>query len=307
MASRLFLLFVLVCLKSAAQTYLPFPQANASWTNELALKTPFINPNGGPIIYMYVPDDWNYFCVSGEDTLIQSVTYTRISYCGGEIPVYKGAIRDEAGKVFYVPGDDTLEYLLYDFTAEAGDSIFGMYVEGWFGGGSAMNDYPFVVEYVDTVVINGVPRRRLWSAEAGSGSFLIEGIGNSYGLFMEYWINVSDYSVELVCMNSNDTILYGNNAGATGDCPRNLGVATHEQPQIKMFPNPVTSHFSVVFPGNSELWTFSLVNAYGQSITLPVSTNGNTAEVDLSDLPSGIYFLHAAGNQQNFTQKLVKE
>ncbi len=70
---------------------------------------------------------------------------------------------------------------------------------------------------------------------------------------------------------------------------------------FQLYPNPATERLSVIFP--PFVSTMSLMNVYGQLVkTLEINELGRL-ELDISILPSGIYFLNAGGKR---VQKFVK-
>ena len=80
---------------------------------------------------------------------------------------------------------------------------------------------------------------------------------------------------------------------------------------FKAFPNPTSDKINISFETtnqNSEI-TFNLVNVIGQTIkTQTVNANQNQLVFDVSELPTGIYFLNATSDIGTIeTQKIVIE
>jgi ligand-binding sensor domain-containing protein len=70
---------------------------------------------------------------------------------------------------------------------------------------------------------------------------------------------------------------------------------------FQLYPNPATEHLTITFPPSVS--TMRLVNAYGQFVkTLEMNELGRL-ELDISELPSGMYFLNVGGKM---VQKFVK-
>lgn len=82
----------------------------------------------------------------------------------------------------------------------------------------------------------------------------------------------------------------------------NIPIAHTEQ--IKVYPNPASNFFKIA-SGNTEPLTVDVINALGQ----PVSTINNVAagqEVEISQLPAGIYFIMAYNKSSRQTFKIIK-
>lgn len=72
---------------------------------------------------------------------------------------------------------------------------------------------------------------------------------------------------------------------------------------LKIYPNPMTDRLTIVQNKNSYLSSpFRIINVFGQSVKTGM-LQSNTQSVNMSDMPSGIYFLEY-GKQ---TYKLIKQ
>ena len=191
--SRSLLVLVLCSTQAASAQPLPFPTSNAIWVNTLyMMASPPPLPTWNLVNYANL-------CANGADTVINTITYTKLEHCAGG---YKGAFRDEDGRVFYVPGDSIQEYLLYDFTLSDGDTAFNVYFEPAMGGYGMVED----VVISNTMISAELEGRKVLYTLGGA--VWIEGIGAEWGLFSEPWVNVSKYMLKLECMSHQDTIRY---------------------------------------------------------------------------------------------------
>lgn len=286
------LLFFSCSFAAFSQVYVHFPDSNAVWVNTL-YEYNFESPI--PIAEL---TNVNYFCVNGEDTLIEGNTYTKINKCEG---AYHGAIRDNGGQVFYVAVDSTVEHLLYDFTVEVGDVLTDVVV------------YDMLVELtvseVDSILINGTYRAKI--GLEGS-AYWIEGIGNTFGLFCEPWENVSGYRSALHCMFHDDTTYIHDgyesvNPGAV--CQMDVGIEDDLEliHGIEIYPNPSNGIFNL----KSELvinWSDVVIsNLVGGKQEVAIESTGNLHIVDLSELETGVYLLTYYAENQLYQLRLVKE
>jgi hypothetical protein len=80
--------------------------------------------------------------------------------------------------------------------------------------------------------------------------------------------------------------------------PPYLGLETNHSTKMLIYPNPSKGIF--YFNDNSQIKTVKVYNAMGQEVL----SQSNQQQIDLSDLPSGLYFARVNGNA---TLKLLKE
>ncbi|MBK6525967.1 MAG: T9SS type A sorting domain-containing protein [Crocinitomicaceae bacterium] len=284
---------------SFGQSYTPFPDSNAVWVDHsyfFEIGYPgWLDPQ-----YLY----WiGNYCVNGEDTVIGTEIYTQVKICGGD---YFGALRDNGGQVFYVPKDSTLEFILYDFTLEVGDSI-AYPIGTW---------QPFydtlVVHAVDSILISGEYRTRIEFQNIPDR--WIEGIGCTAGLFIEPYANnnVSGGLSEMFCFSYKDTIYvhhsYAGNYG-TGVCA--LQYATVDKIDqtysISGYPNPTFGSFFIKRDFNASFESIVVTNSLGQMVTPEIILSDYDLEIDLSKFPTGIYFVTLTNEDGKFTQKIFKQ
>ncbi|MBN2669920.1 MAG: T9SS type A sorting domain-containing protein [Bacteroidales bacterium] len=277
----LIIIFFLSINLNKAQSYLPFPAMGAMWTNT-TYNVYWID--GNPMAQFSL-SNVDYYCISGEDTLINYRTYSKINYCEQE---YKGAIRDSMGKVFFVPKDSVGEYLLYDFTVQEGDNV------------SVYIDYGGIVEYsvsfVDSVLMNGIYRKRI---SLGGGEW-VEGIGNLQGIFQGLGINVSDIVQNLECFSHNDTIIHPYEPNNIGTCPMNVYInEVNNSTTINIYPNPSSDIFIIKGLGNEKVEIYDLTG----KIVKQFNFQGSELKIQIGDIEKGVYFVRV-GKQ---TQKLIIE
>jgi hypothetical protein len=119
-----------------------------------------------------------------DDTIISGVQYYQIerhgiqvdtnvslSWPGLPLPMVVsvvsdgvGYLREDGESIYYLPNGSGSEFELYDFGIGIGGNI-----------GS------FEVTSIDTVLYNGEQRRRYWTTAPISGSYMIEGVGHTFG------------------------------------------------------------------------------------------------------------------------------
>lgn len=251
----------------SAQNFLPFPDSAARWVN-----VGFYSGQG--------LTSGSYLCANGEDTVINTISYTRMEDClSGN---YLGAFRDTIGKVFYVPNDSLSELLIYDFSLQAGDTVNYYHLDYLIGG------YEAVIQSTDTWLVNGVNRRVLYL----DASTWIEGIGCDRGFLVSHHGNVSSYSPLLYCMSVNDTIQYGysaSNSGSYVSCDFFIGLNELEKQSVEVYPNPAKDEFRFMLSG--EVDAVLLTNANGESFAMEFNSNNEEYKVSVRGSAAGMYLL----------------
>ena len=278
------LLFVLTINLIHAQDYIPFPTNNARWVNEHAI----YNTDGhGQHSYRY-----SYYCVSGEDTVINNHNYTKISNCSNE---YRGAVRYSIGEVYFVPNNSLKEYLLYDFTVQAGDYV-NVYI-----GNSGNELTECYVEYVDTVLINGIYRKRI---HVGGGEW-VEGIGNLQGLFQDLGPNVSNHGYSLYCFSQNDIFIYSSSLPEYLDpCGLNVNIEEVSDFKIDVYPNPTKGVINVSSQNHKNVKIE--IYDYTGNLIFSEEFNRQIYSLDISNYPNGIYLLKQKIGTVIKTEKVIK-
>jgi len=84
--------------------------------------------------------------------------------------------------------------------------------------------------------------------------------------------------------------------------------ASPSAPQVRVFPNPATSIISIDFNGNTPVsLRTEIYNSTGIYITEKlVYDNRGEYIIDISDLPSGLYFMRLTGNNYTTTTRFTK-
>lgn len=83
-------------------------------------------------------------------------------------------------------------------------------------------------------------------------------------------------------------------------------IATLGQGHINAYPNPATTHLYIDAEDNESLQKILIYTLQGQQIKT-FTTSTNTAQIDISTLPTGIYYLQIQTKQGAYTQKFIKQ
>ena len=139
------LILILITSVGISQENFPFPDSNAIWVNTV-YEVVFNDTTPIPSYELRYVEN---YCMNEQDTVINSNSYSKIFICDS---AYKGAIRETNQKVYFIPKDSVQEFLLYDFSVLAGDSLFNVYMEYTYNQGGFLAD--IAVHQVDSILIN---------------------------------------------------------------------------------------------------------------------------------------------------------
>ncbi len=309
------LAFITVNLQGITQSYLPFPDSNATWIME--------NGDG------FGGNDYTDLVLANykDDTLINSLEYIKITnrHYSGE-GHYAGAFRNgEPGKTYYVPGNSINEYTLFDFTANAGDTVENVayHMEGW--GGEFEGAYDFIVDstgyvqcgpynlkylylHADTVFPPWVEDPLIW----------IEKIGCPFGGIFNSMMNTWLFN-NIWCMHHNDTIYYLgecwpplNGINYTNDScinPHHVNIQEYKSYDISFTPNPF--HDVLYIDGLPRLpeMKLSICDLSGMEIYNNTISNESNSQLIITNLKlkPGLYLAIITTKQEKLCiKKLIK-
>ncbi|MGD1845142.1 MAG: T9SS type A sorting domain-containing protein [Salibacteraceae bacterium] len=76
---------------------------------------------------------------------------------------------------------------------------------------------------------------------------------------------------------------------------------------FNVYPNPTSEKLTIQMAEVPDDLQVVLMDAFGKLVTVPVVRNEQGFTVDVSNLSSGVYFLHSNGVETRFTQKVLVE
>lgn len=212
---------------------------------------------------------------------------------------YQGLVREEDGVVFY-RSSMVDEGILYDFTAEIGDTIdiVNMFCDA---------GQPVIIYDIDTVEFFGIERKR-WLIDQDNMEYWVEGIGNLWGPFHTrvYDCVVCPVS-ELLCYHEDDELLYI--LPGQAECYQtSVGLDEREtRNYVQVLPNPLKQGQNLEVIMKFAPKRISVYNGSG----LPVKeisqfSANNSIVLNTTQLPAGLYFLVIETNDgRSFTKKLL--
>ncbi|UYW00851.1 M36 family metallopeptidase [Flavobacterium agricola] len=138
----------------------------------------------------------------------------------------------------------------------------------------------------DELLYNGAHSCKIWQAFADRGV----GLHASAGLneFPEdIKDQVEDFTRPETCNNQTNTI--------------------PEQPQIKVYPNPVLQDLFIAIPNYSSTIQVELFDIHGKQLRSELLDNfSNIARLKMSDLAKGVYFVRIKGDKVDYQSKVIK-
>ncbi|MDO9511679.1 MAG: T9SS type A sorting domain-containing protein [Bacteroidales bacterium] len=295
------LLMLFVARTGHAQTYYPLPENNAYWT--------ILEP------YWNNWDDYLYH-VKG-DTVLNGKTYKKV-YKLNDHPTIYDTIRslhcfmrqDVSEKkiwfILYFYGE-TDEKLGYDLSVNIGDTVSLPAFEypRWGHSGDSL----FVLQHVDSVNLSLTlyTNSQGWRKEfrfynIGKGEFFtyLEGVFTQSDLYPTIPDSTAGHSV---CLQV-DTLFFSVFEGYCGF----TFVGTDEIPIVadfEIFPNPC-SHFVNIRLKSSNKAEIRIYDSFGRlCITRNFKPLNETQSIDISGLPSGVYFAQIHRENEIISGKII--
>ena len=313
--------------------YTPFPTENAQWSvnnEKYALYgDTIINEKKYSKVYKQTADEAfefdidkaEYFCAIRNDVENKRVygVYKKDLPIKYHDNIYYSTSRN-SGK----------EFLLYDFSLNLGDTVsVANFDEAENDGfiryvkfkrvetiGIDITNNTFVTLHDNDsifVLANGEQRKRILMENISETLFQswIEGIGSSDGPFNHY----NNFSFELftikrlLCYSENSEYLYYQHDfdyDEDDDCFTNYypnNVVENNENDIMIYPNPTDDFINIENPSGSE-YSIDIYNDKGQKL-ISQSSSG-ISNINISDLPCGLYIITINSNYKNYNFKLIK-
>lgn len=274
-----------------AQTnvYHAFPESNAEWV----VTTQVSGSCWGVCANKYV--------LTGIDTLIGQFNYFKVNRVNISA-VGPDPCCNEEGCCMYFRNDTlakSVSYInefgedaiLYDFNLQVDDTVPGHV--GMTGG-----LWPIVVSSIDSIQVLSSYHKRWNMLIMGEPRSIIEGIGNTNGLFEPISL-ASETTLTLTCVSIDNDIVYG-----TEDC----GIVNIENELIEpsIYPNPVNDILSIELKYRAN-FQIEIFNLFGH-LELKAELNSITTLIEMKTFSSGLYIVKfRADNGEVFHFRIVKQ
>ncbi len=283
-AKVLLLLMLAVAGLAKAQDYEPIIQEGNEWHTLDVIVNPGFPPNHHYSTLIHWISD---------DTLVDGIRYTKVleTRNGEGTPRLAALLREENGNVW--KRESSTDLLLYDFTAQVGDTVrFGDFAES------------FVVDSISFEQIGGVDRKKIWfgleydiTGEPYAIETWTEGIGSDMGLLFSGWYYVSGGYYRALCFHQNGELVWQNEYYGTCmiDAVEEMDISP-----ISLYPNPTSE---VVHIEGVEAAEVQVYNSFGQL----VKTVRDANEISVAGLAEGVYLLRTVdADGKVYTNKITK-
>ncbi len=217
-------------------------------------------------------------------------------------------IREDATKkVYFKNGLNAEEELIYDFDLNLGDTFI-------ISSFCSPDQNEIVVTNIDFITLNnGEERKRLKVEKVNNPTnyflpdYWIEGIGTHKGNVINplRLFCGTDYLDDLLCFYENEELLYPENPNICFITTNTEALVTSSP--ISVFPNPFYEFLSIeTADDGASLEQITLYTLKGKPV-IQIQATKNTQQINLSDLPKGIYFLRLTTKEgYALSRKLIK-
>jgi hypothetical protein len=256
----------------------------------------------------------NVYRVTG-DTTLNSRNYQVVNFNSQstQYPLQQNGYyylrQDTIGKVYGLINADSAEYLIYDFSKQAGDSFITNLPLNWPGEIKVRIDST-------AVMFEGLTRKTQYVTLTTSlgvlNDIFVEGIGAINGFFaapgIEYTIyDGPDYN--LLCFSEQANLVYHNpdyNTCTLDSTWMSISAPLTEN-TLQVYPNPASNVVSVTFSESNQQSLFTLTDLTGRAV-LEQPLSAKQTLIDVTGIATGAYIYHIQnGNQPAYSGKLYKQ
>lgn len=285
--TMLALLIMMGSMTMKAQEYVPIIQHGNEW-NTLDVTVGMYNTYYNNV---------NWF--SG-DTIIYDVQYAMLlGTTDGNNPHQFALLREANGKVWERLNDQT-EILLYDFTANVGDTLrCGLW---------ATEDIYSIVDSISLEHIGGVDRKKFWfgleydfAGDPYAAETWIEGIGSNLGLLYSGSAGITGAYHGTLCFHQNGELVWQN---PDYDNCNYDAIEENMDSKMVLYPNPTKGTIKIEA---ENIRNVVIYNNIGEKI-FETETSGDAFEYDFGDKKASLYIIKVQmSDGSEFSKRIVKE
>lgn len=263
----------LLSVASFSQTYSPIAIPDSKWINSY-FEAVDSKGNESDNKRLVTAEE---FCIQKVDSTIKGNKYFTVDDCKG---TYVGSIRDNEGKLLFVPRGSSSESVVYDFNAKEGEVVKNVLSRN--ANGKYMHQ-DILVTSVDSTIIGDATRKRV-NYEGGSW---IEGLGNTRGLFMTQ-NSSKKYFEALTCMCNGELTIYPMKKNEPCKLPSQLKKAMSSFTDIIEI-KPSRGWFVLEFDRKVDNDEVIIIGSKGQLINPNMTIRPDRILIDLSAYKNGNY------------------
>jgi hypothetical protein len=285
---RLVVVFILLTglYSSSAQSYYPLVTSGKVWSTRH--------------IYCKIwPDTLSSYIKFGQDVTFGQYVYKTIlqtpnSDSSSWWP--SGYIREDSMKHVYTYNSFSgYQYLLYDFSALPGDTLF---LSG--------NTDPYVVDSITwTTLLDGSQRRQFFLHCYDCIEIWIEGVGCLRGVMDAGMCWAVGDNPTLMCFIEHDTIKYHN--PDFEDCSLTTGISeVTKDPPVMIYPNPAKDQVTIRIYAEPESTVFEIFDLLGRKVlSQPLTQRETTLKLNTYNLVQGTYIYRISENPGIFCRGTI--
>jgi hypothetical protein len=210
---------------------------------------------------------------------------------------------------------DSIEYLLYDFGLNKGDTVYVPFMIHW----GSIDTIPVKIDSIYQMLYNGIQRTEmkvLYSPEGGFDFFRsmkwISGIGSSFHPIYSthYPVDYAEISFNLLCFDSLNINLYKDAYYNTCDTTFNgwIGIDNSQiQSNFFVYPNPTSNLILIYGLNNIDSYNVQIIDINGRVVMRYVADKNF---IDLSGIQCGLYYLIIRKNEDDelvFKSRILKQ
>jgi hypothetical protein len=302
----LFIFMNVAAIFAQAQSYHPFPDSNAIWNTT------------GNNVFTNAKYEFRYGMCG--DTVINSKTYSKVyslvdTILVNPLSTYFGAIREDADKKvwFLMPGYD--ETILYDFSAQPGDTI--RYQTGGALCGTNITFWPQTPHYltvvsIDSILLENGEYRKRWHLSGGIMSDQwVEGFGSIFwfGLFNPLISDIAlcGDSYDFACFRQNYETIYLNNTNC-GTCYCNIILSSSDifdnhDSRLTISPNPADNEIEISFSDHNGPYCVRILDLKGRQVAVKTEIHTDNQRISTSALLAGEYVVMVCNGKNEIVRQ----
>lgn len=258
---------------------------------------------------------------SGRDTIIDSVGYTTLyrtwsanffqdgpcqfQYTSGPFQSnsYLGAVRtNEEQQVRFIPVDDTLSYLIYDFSLSIGDTINWIRPHNY-------EEFTAYITEIDSLLIESTYRKRIHLEVYNNlPDQWIEGIGSAFGFFSTFGYRSWEKVIHgLMCYRDNHIpqLLFGGYSCNMCDVvTTSKDISSNDR--LKIYPIPLEESSEVELPGTALPSSYRVYDLSGRVVYSHEVKGSEQIILHREDYEEGLILLEVIDqNKKTYLKKIV--
>jgi hypothetical protein len=284
---RLIIVFVVLSgfYSASGQSYYPLVTSGKVWSTRH--------------IYCKIwPDTFSSYVKFGQDVTIgqyvfKTILQTPNSDSSSWGPI--GYMREDSLKHVYAYPSSSGEFLLYDFSALPGDSLF---LSG--------NPDPYVVDSITwTTLRDGSQRRQFFLHCYDCIEIWIEGVGCLRGLTDAGMCGAVGDNPSLMCFIEHDTVKYHNSDFE--ECSLTTGISeVTNDPPVRIYPNPAKDQITIRINAEPESKVFEIFDLLGRKVlSQPLTQRETTLNMNSANLVKGTYIYRISANPGKFCRGTI--